>query len=208
MDRGTGRGLVPEPVAELPARRPAGPGRSRFEVVGLNIIDRETQHQRPRERLARAWRRFAAQPVRDIPAALADRQSAKTDPGAAGLRSPRLTRTPELRDLRLELCGERLGRAGGGWCGYRRRAPAGIGLPARVVIGEILDDHRAVVAFEQAQRRENDAPLECRLTGWAKRPAQLERNPQRARRSGVLCLRTDQADRDRCNPLFFEIVSQ
>jgi hypothetical protein len=30
------------------------------------------------------------------------------------LRNPALMRIPELRDLRLELCSERLGRAGGG----------------------------------------------------------------------------------------------
>src|SRR5260370_18469230 len=157
MDRGTGRGLVPEPVAELSARRPAGAGGSRFQVVGLHIIDRETEHQGPRERLARAWRRLAAQPVRDIAAALADRQSAKTNRGAAVLRNPALMRISLLRDFHLESGRESLGRPGGGFCGDRRWAPAGIGLPAWVVIGEILNDHRAVVAFEHAQCRENDA---------------------------------------------------
>ena len=131
------------------------------------------------------------------------RQSAKTDRGAARLRNPVMMRIPELRDLRLELCSEHLGRAGGGWCGYRRRAPAGIGLPARVVIGEILDDHRAVVAFEHAQCGENDAPLERRITGRTEWPAQLERNPQCAWRFGILGLWPDQADRDRRKSLFF-----
>ena len=51
MDRGTGRGLVPEPVAELPARRLAEAGGRCFEVVSFHIIDGETQQQRRRERL-------------------------------------------------------------------------------------------------------------------------------------------------------------
>src|SRR6266536_232443 len=44
MDRGAGGALVPEPVSELAARRLRG-SRARFEVVGLHIVDRETQHQ-------------------------------------------------------------------------------------------------------------------------------------------------------------------
>src|SRR5271165_5091299 len=110
VDRSTSRGLVPQPAAELAARRLVGAGGGRLQGVGLYVIDREPQHQRPRERLARAWRRFAAQPVRDVAAAFADRQSAKTDPGAAVLRHPALVRIPQLRDFRLQRRGERLGR--------------------------------------------------------------------------------------------------
>ncbi len=110
MDRSAGRGLVPEPVAELAARRDGGSGRRRLQAIGLQIVDRKAQGQRRRKTLARARRRFAAEPVGDIPGAVPDRQSAQPDRGAAMLFDPPLMRPLQQQDLRLEPCGERGGR--------------------------------------------------------------------------------------------------
>jgi hypothetical protein len=59
MIAGAGRGLVPEPVAELPARRRGRSGGPGFQVIGLQIVDRETKQEDGREPLARAGRRLA-----------------------------------------------------------------------------------------------------------------------------------------------------
>ena len=86
--------------------------------------------------------------------------------------------------------------------------PGGVGLCARVVIGEVLDDHRPALPVEQLQGRKDHPLLECRVVRRTKRPPKLERNPKRPRRFGVLGLRPDQADRDRRNALVLEIMSQ
>ena len=208
MDRRPGRGLVPQPVAELAARRPGGAGRRRFQAIGLHIVDCETQGQRRGKALARARRRLAAKPVGDIPGSLPDRQSAQPDRGAAMLGNPPLMRALQQQDLRLEPRRERGGRLCCDRGGDERRPPGGIGLRARVVIGKILDDDRAALALQEPQGGEDHPLLECRLAGRTERAPELERNPKRPRRLGVFGLRPDQADRDRRDALFLEIMPQ
>ena len=50
--------------------------------------------------------------------------------------------------------------------------------------------------------------LKFRITRRTKRPAQLERHPQRTRRLGILGLRSNKTDCNGRKPLFLEIVSQ
>src|SRR5579862_3339517 len=59
VQRGADAGFVPQPVAELPARRSGIADGGGFEAIGLHIVDREAQQQRRRKLLARACRRLA-----------------------------------------------------------------------------------------------------------------------------------------------------
>src|SRR6266851_2875386 len=124
------------------------------------------------------------------------------------LREPTDVRILQQWDLALQPRRQRLGRAVGGSGRNGWRMPAGIGLRARVVIREILDDYRPTLAFKQPQGRKDHSPLERRVVRGAERPPKLERNPQCPRRFGVLGLWPDQADRDRRDPLFLEIMPQ
>src|SRR5271166_1491478 len=120
---------------------------------------------------------------------------------------PSVESAPQQRNLRLKPHRERPGRAVGGGTD-ERRLPAGVGLRARVVIGEVLDQHRPAVTFEQLQGREDHPLLECRVVRRTKRPPKLEGYPKRTWWFGVFGLRPNEADRDRRNALVFEIMSQ
>jgi hypothetical protein len=114
------------------------------------------------------------------------------------LYDPAVVRAPQRRDFRLKLCRQRRGRA-----------VAGRGRNLRPnAIGEIVDDDRPVRAFQEAQGREDHPLLKGRVVRRTKRPPQFERHPQRARRLSVLGLRPNQADRDRRDPLFLQIMPE
>lgn len=127
----------------------AGPGRCGFETIGLHVVDRKTQHKRCREPVAQTWWRPAVQPVGDVAGAVARRQAAQPDRGAAVLADPVLMSVGKQQYFRLQPGRERLGGAGRDRCGNERRLPGGVGLRARVVFREILDQDRPVLAFEQ-----------------------------------------------------------
>src|SRR5579864_5547707 len=196
--RARGR-LVPQPIAELLARRAGAPGNRRFERIGLEVVDREAQRQQRRHVLYWAGRALAAQPSGNVVAELRRRQPAQPHraarPLGAGLRVERRQRP----HLTFECLGRR---------GSRRRAPSGIGSLAWIVIGKIDDQARLLLGFEQPQRRQDHSSLECRVARRADRPAQFERHPQGARRTRVLRLRPDQRDRDAGDTLFLEIMPQ
>jgi hypothetical protein len=58
------------------------------------------------------------------------------------------------------------------------------------------------------QRGQDDALLERRVARRPDRSTQFEWHPQRTRRPGILRLRPDQRDHDRCDALFLQIMPQ
>src|SRR6516162_6122054 len=177
-----GGGRAPEPVAELPARWPGEPGGPRLQIVGLQVVGGEAELQNRGKTGARARRFSAAQPLADIAAELRHRQPAQPDRCAIVRRRPPFVGVSERRYLNIEPRGERR-RAVGRDREQRWWTPGGVGLLARVVVREILDDDRTSLAVEQPQCRKNNPSLKRRVTRRTERTAEVERHPQRPRRS-------------------------
>jgi len=124
------------------------------------------------------------------------------------LGDPVPMRLSHADDFGLQARGEHLGRCAGGNGGQSRRPPSKVRSRPRVVICEFRNDDRSSRAHELPQRREDHASLERRIARRAKRTSELEWHPQGPRRFGVLGLRPDQADRDRRDPFFLEIMTE
>src|SRR6516165_1142194 len=207
VERRPGRGLVPEPVGELAARRLRGSGAGRFQTIRLQIVDCEAQEQRRREPVAGARRRLAAQPIRDIAGTVADCEPAQPHRAAAMLLDPTPMRALEQQDFGLQPGRERLCRAVRDRGRYERRLPSRIGAGARIVIRKTDDTYRPTVLDQYAERSQNHPPLKCRVVRRAKRPPQLKRYPQRAWRLRPFGLWPDQHDGDGRDTLCLEIMA-
>src|SRR5260370_18524735 len=167
--------LVPEPSINLPACRSISVRLHRFGIVSLEIVDGKSERECRGEMMRRRTRQGLALeksgqkqgPVLGFESGNSDGCSAKAlarlGPIWGDFRHLRRERRLPASDVRRRVG---LGKR-------ERRPPARNIRPSGRIVGEVLEDHRTVRAFEKSQCLQDDTSLKGLITRFAHWPPEL-----------------------------------